>query len=121
MKSRNIFCSLMTLAVLTSTAAQSIAGRVEGPGVDHESCAARSTVTYYDVFRAGQLAEVVIQGDGETDLDLYVYDENGNLIASDTDNSDLCVVRFSPKWTGRFRIVVKNLGTVYNRYVLRAN
>ena len=58
--------------------------------------------------------------DGDTDLDLYVYDENGILIASDTDSTETCVVRFWPKWTGAFRIEVRNLGTVYNRYEIVA-
>jgi len=60
-------------------------------------------------------AAIVISGDGDTDLDLFVYDANGNLIGSDTDRSDDCVVRFQPYWTGTFRIEVRNLGSVYNR------
>jgi hypothetical protein len=73
----------------------------------------------YDVHRVAAHttdAAVVISGDGDTDLDLYVYDENGNLIGSDTDGSDDCVVRFNPRWTGVFRIEVRNLGSVYNQY-----
>lgn len=41
-----------------------------------------------------------------TDLDLYVYDENLNLIDldNDPDNDALCTV--APRWTGPFKIVV---------------
>lgn len=73
------------------------------------------------VFRAGEDAVVTVQGDGDTDLDLYVYDENGNLIAKDDDNTDDCVATFTPRWTGRFYIVVVNRGSVYNTYHLQTN
>ena len=61
---------------------------------------------------------VAILGDGDTDLDLYVYDENGNEIVSDTDGTDQCYVSWYPKWAGQFRIEIKNLGRVSNQYCL---
>ena len=54
-------------------------------------------------------------------LGYHFYDENGNLIDSDTDNTDQCVCTFTPRWTGRFTIRIKNLGRVYNRYTLYTN
>lgn len=41
-----------------------------------------------------------------SDLDLYVYDENGNLIASDAEPDDYPHVLVSPKWTGQFTAVI---------------
>lgn len=72
-------------------------------------------------FRGGEAAIISLSGDGDTDLDLYVYDENGNLVASDTSGKDDCRVRFFPKTTGNFKIKVKNLGNVYNRYLFVTN
>lgn len=40
------------------------------------------------------------------DLDIRLYDQNGNLIDSDTDNDSMPVVEVSPKWTGRFKLRV---------------
>ena len=80
---------------------------------------AYSTDTYVQRFYAGESVWIRVRGDGDTDLDLYVYDENGNLIDSDTDTDDKCLCIFTPKWTGRFTIKVKNLGNVYNRYYIR--
>ena len=68
-----------------------------------------------------EIAEILVSGDGDTDLDLYVYDENGNLITSDTDYTDDCYVRFCPKWTGPFRIKIVNRGGVYNNYIILTN
>ena len=76
----------------------------------------------YDLFRVrcygGEVTTIVVSGDGDTDLDVIVYDENGRLIASDTAYGDDCVVRFRPRWTGTFQVKVVNLGYVHNNYVL---
>ena len=82
---------------------------------------AQSTDVYNVTFRGGELAMVIVVGDGDTDLDLYIYDNNGNLIESDTDYSDDCVCTWTPRWTGNFRIKIKNRGNVYNSYILRTN
>lgn len=81
---------------------------------------AHQTDIYTKTFRAGSKAEVLVVGDGDTDLDLYVYDENGNLIASDTDYTDRCYISFYPRWTGTFTIKIKNRGNVYNNYCIAA-
>ena len=70
-------------------------------------------------FYADEEVLIWVKGDGDTDLDLYVYDENGNLIDSDTDEIDICFCKFTPRWTGKFTIKVKNLGDVFNEYRIR--
>lgn len=69
----------------------------------------------------GQVAEVAISGDGDTDLDLFIYDENGYLVCSSTLYGDTEYCSWIPKWTGQFRIVVKNYGPVYNAYRMWIN
>lgn len=96
-------------------------GAVNGPARAIERVYANSTDTYSLSFVSGYLAEVLVSGDGDTDLDLYVYDSNGNLIASDTDYSDDCYVSWVPRWTGRFIIKVVNRGGVSNRYAIMTN
>lgn len=96
-------------------------GSVNGPSRHYDTVAANSTDTYNISFVAGELAEILVSGDGDTDLDLYVYDSNGNLIEKDADYSDDCYVRWVPKWTGRFIVKVVNRGPLYNRYVIMTN
>lgn len=96
-------------------------GRVGGPGRTVTSVEARSIDTFTIVFRGGEEASIVVDGDGDTDLDLFVYDENGNEIVRDDDRTDTCVVRWTPRWTGKFTVRVANLGRVYNRYVMVTN
>jgi hypothetical protein len=60
---------------------------------------------------------VTIRGDGDTDLDCWLYGPNGELVSSDTDGTDFCVLR-SPG-LGTHRVVIRNYGYVYNDYIVR--
>lgn len=96
-------------------------GAVNGSIVRKDKVLAGHTDVWNITFRGQEQAYVVVSGDGDTDLDLYIYDENGNFITSDTDSTDDCVVSFNPRWTGNFKIKIKNLGNVYNCYTLVTN
>ncbi len=66
-----------------------------------------------------ETTRIRLSGDGDTCLELRVYDENGNLVASDTYGyGDDRQVVIRPYWTGSFRIKIRNLGSVSNNYVL---
>jgi hypothetical protein len=80
-----------------------------------------SNITYKLPFKAGQDAYIYVSGDGSTDLDLYIYDEKGNLISYDERDSDECEVLWRPKWTGAFIIKVVNRGRASNRFYLATN
>lgn len=112
------------LAMITDVEAMTAKGQVprSQAGVIHwDRVAARRTDVYDINFAGGEPAAVYIEGDGDTDLDLYVYDENGNLICSDTDYTDRLLCTWNPRWTGPFRIKIQNRGNVYNAYGLVTN
>lgn len=96
-------------------------GSVNGPSRHYDSVNGNSTDRYQISFIANEVAEILVSGDGDTDLDLYVYDSNGNLIVKDDDYTDDCYVRWVPAWTGRFIVKIVNRGPVYNRYALLTN
>lgn len=116
---------LLALADLTArkleAPTEETRGALGGPKQFVDRVNAHSWVQYYCDFAGGYFAEVAVIGDGDTDLDLYVYDQNYNLIASDTDYTDRCYVSFTPAWTGRFYIKIVNRGNVYNRFTLLTN
>ncbi|MBM4073454.1 MAG: hypothetical protein FJ271_31700 [Planctomycetes bacterium] len=113
--------SLLGLVGVLGLAGAVEAGRIPGPGIDTRRCEAYSSVTYHDTFRGGELAVVSIVGDGDTDLDVFVYDRFGNLIVQGIGLTDRETVRWVPRSTGTYRIVVRNLGGVWNRYSLATN
>jgi hypothetical protein len=96
-------------------------GRVGGPASHYDEVLARTTDVYTMSFRGGEWAEIRVRGDGDTDLDCYVYDQNGNLIDSDTDYTDYCILGWVPRWTGSFTLRIQNLGWVWNGYILVTN
>jgi hypothetical protein len=113
---------ILELITATNKTISATRGRTFGPAYCERKVYSNSTCTDYILFEGGSKAEVAISGDGDNDLDLYVYDENNNLIAKDDDYTDRCYVSFYPKWEGSFKIVVKNRGSrVYSNYILRSN
>jgi len=96
-------------------------GVVDGPINQKDRVEARTTDLYKLTFRGGELARIAVIGDGDTDLDLYVYDESGNEIAKDVDRTDRCLVEWTPRRTGQFQVRIVNLGRVHNQYLLITN
>jgi hypothetical protein len=113
--------AMTALMVALATVPLATAGRVPMPGEHDKVVPTFGTVHYTDWFRGGETAVVRVKGDGDSDLDLYVYDENGNLVGADRDSTDNCLVIWKPRWTGKFTIKVVNCGPMANRYQLRTN
>ena len=113
---------LVACVCLTGLFAASAQARPVGPQISHpDRVLAYGVNTYYVECWGGEYCEFAIVGDGTTDLDLYIYDENYNLIGSGTSYSDIEIVGFTPRWTGTFIIEVHNLDGVYNDYGLGSN
>ena len=111
--------TVCSFALLALTATLATAGGPNGRTVD--TVRAYSSDSYTLTFRGDERATVIVSGDGDTDLDLFVYDANGNLVASDDDFTDDCVASWVPRWTGQFRIVIRNRGEVFNTYRMLTN
>ncbi|MEA5477806.1 hypothetical protein VB774_09255 [Pseudanabaena galeata UHCC 0370] len=52
------------------------------------------------------------------DIDLQLYDDNGNLVASDTKDDDTPVVRITPRWNAQFtiRVIMSSCSNAPCRY-----
>jgi hypothetical protein len=112
------------LAIIDMVASSVVAtrGSFGGPKATSTVVRAKGRDRFLPVsFYGGELAEVGIVGDRDTDLDLYVYDQHGNVICQRTSAYDTEYCSWYPKWTGPFTIEVRNYGRVANRYVLLTN
>ncbi|NOH97516.1 hypothetical protein [Vibrio sp. 99-70-13A1] len=109
------------LAMISEIESVKTRGRTSGPAISTDRVEAGATDTYYIRYRGDRLAELMIIGDGDTDLDVYVYDERGNSICKDDDYSDKMYCSWVPAWTGEFEIKIKNRGNVYNVYDILTN
>ena len=79
------------------------------------------TDVYTMTFRANEPVMVAITGEGVSDLDLTVEDEGGHRICASDGPTDDEICRWTPRWTGAFRVRVRNLGAVANEYRLWSN
>ena len=82
---------------------------------------AGNTDLYDLMFVDGSEATVLVGGDGDTDLDLYVLDALGNEVCVDDDVTDVMGCAWTPTHTGEFQVAIENLGDVYNEYVLQTS
>ena len=107
--------------LIDETAAMGTTAGAGQPKTHQDTVQPAATDVYSIVFSGGQLAEAGIAGDGDSDLDLLVYDENDHLVCRSTGSSDREYCRWWPRWTGPFRIEIQNLGTVSNLYRVATN
>ncbi|MEE3314146.1 MAG: hypothetical protein VZR56_08310 [Treponema sp.] len=90
-------------------AKKSTRGASSGALYDSYFAYANGGTTYYDwFFDANRVAEVGVHSLDGADLDLYIYDENGNLIIADTGCERNAYCSFKPYFTTKFRVIVKN-------------
>jgi hypothetical protein len=122
-KSRRLFFTcVIALAGLTGSGmlgpvgSTAVAANRDGKMVGTDRVLAHRTDVYKVRFYGGLTAKVWVKGDGDTDLDVYVYDSRGRLVACDTDPDDLCIVNFTPDFTQTYEIRIVNRGDVYNNY-----
>lgn len=66
----------------------------------------------------GETVKVQLTGDGDTDLDLYVYDENGKLISKSETYSDREYAYITANMRTSITVKVVNRDDVYNDYDL---
>jgi len=97
-------------------------GRAEGPLRHRDEVRAQATDIYRDLhFRSGELAEVMVIGDGDTRLELAISDDGDQEICRKIGYANILSCSWVPRFPGAFTIRVANLGRVYNRYDLYTN
>ena len=72
-------------------------------------------------FSGGEMAAVYVEGVGKGDIDLFVYDEDENLICVDTDTADAGLCKWIPEDDGVFILRINDTSPVQREYVLLTN
>ncbi len=66
----------------------------------------RSTILRTTLYAGNDYRLVASGCEDSFDVDLAVYDEDGNLVGEDSDYTNLAVVAVTPRWTGTFYLKV---------------
>ncbi|MFN3973629.1 MAG: hypothetical protein ACK4L4_20260, partial [Gemmobacter sp.] len=72
-------------------------------------------------FEGGAYAEVYVEARNRSDLKLFVEDDRGRLVCSDTDVSHIAYCGWRPGMTAGFTIRVENRGPQRANYALMTN
>jgi len=105
------------------TAARSVMarGRDGGPTSWVRDISAYSSVSYRITANGGYVWNMIAAGDGDTDVDMEIFDQNGNLICRDISPYSRAQCSLTPAWTGPFTVRITNLGSVWTRTLFVTN
>ena len=106
--------TLFALAMLCSVRAEGVKATDEGEGAEFQG----KTVEMKDkgefaiilAFSAGKEVIATTKGDKQTDVHLFVYDENKQLVGKDTSPGPKCELKFTPVKDEKFKLLVRNSG-----------
>ncbi len=92
-------------------------GRIGGAWSQSSSLAGGRTDSWEIAFTGGSYAGLAVVGNGSSDLDIVVTDENGNVICFEGGPEASLYCDFVPSWDGFFYVAIENSGgnpTVYD-------
>lgn len=109
------------VALADDVAKSGTRGGSYGPGIKRNTVVSTNGTDSYRIqFNGGEQAVVYAKGDGDSDLDMFVYNQNGQLVCRDEDPDDEMLCRWTPSYTGTYTVRIRNLG-VANMYTIRHN
>lgn len=109
------------LALIEDAQAESSRGRV-GEVVRLESRLPAGMTDVWEIpFQGNSLAELAILGDGVSNLDVSISDENGDAVCHQVGLSDTLYCDWLPARDGYFYVTVQNTGDAQSRYQLLTN
>jgi hypothetical protein len=109
------------LGLIADAMAETARGRIGGAVQWLSRLPAGQTDVWEIPFYGNSYAEIAVYGDGDTDLDVAITDENGNVFCYDVSGADSLYCDFTPAWDGYFYVTVQNMGGVRNSYHLMTN
>ncbi|MDB5313901.1 MAG: hypothetical protein JWO38_8103 [Gemmataceae bacterium] len=106
--------AVMTLVVLGGGRAEDTKPADEGKGAEFTGktfeMKDKGTVAILLSFPAGKEFEATTKGEKETDVHLFVYDQDGKEVGKDTSPGPNCSVKVTPPKDGKYKLLVKNSG-----------
>lgn len=111
----------MLVGLIEDVEAEGSRGRIGGASRTLSRLPGGQTDVWKVPFYGNSYAEVSVLGDGDSNLDVLITDENRNTICYDVSWSDKVYCDFVPAWNGYFYITVKNTGRKRNSYYLLTN
>lgn len=110
--------ALILLATLIPSIA--LADPTMGPATHRDVVSPGEVDQHYIYLNGRETTRFVVQGDGDGDIDCFIFDDNDRLVARDSDQFDNCLIDVTPRYTAQFSIKVVNNGRIASAYFMRA-
>jgi hypothetical protein len=106
--------ALFALAVLCGVRAAEVKPTDEGKGDEFKGKSVemkdKGEFAVILAFSAAKEVTATTKGDKETDVHLFVYDEDKKEVGKDTSPGPKCEVKFTPAKDGKYKLLVRNSG-----------
>ena len=112
---------VLAIAITLNAIAPTYAGAIGGSRYGDYTIRPFSTHSFQIAFRGGEYARVTVNGNRNTDLDLYIYDQWGRQVDFDDDGTDYCVAEWYVRDTAYFTVTIVNRGRYFNSYSISTN
>jgi hypothetical protein len=113
---------LFTLVVLGTVRADDVQPTDEGKAAEFKGKSfdlkAKGEAAILLTCPAGKEVTATTKGEKETDVHLFIYDEDKKEVGKDTSPGPKCEVKFTPAKDGKFKLLVRNLGPGENKVTL---
>lgn len=113
------FLSLsLSLLFVTSIAS---ADPLRGDITDRDVLFPGGEITYKIAVEGGRaMTRFKVEGDGDSDIDCFVYDSDGDLVERDITSSSSCSIDVQPRYISTYIIKVRNVGDDVSAYTFWA-
>jgi hypothetical protein len=114
LKTRLAAATVFALAVLLPVRGDDVKPSDEGKAAEFKGktieMKAKDEAAILLSVEAGKEYEATTKGDKDTDVNLFVYDQDGKEVGKDTSPGPKCSVKFTPKKEGKFKLLLTNTG-----------
>ena len=97
------------------------AGNVNGPNLMADSVKAYNHYTYNVIFAGAKSAKIEVKGYGTTNINCAIYNSENEQISVYNSHKGYCEFNWVPKNTSTYKIIIKNLGSNTNYFVIETN
>ncbi|MFO0845125.1 MAG: hypothetical protein U0797_22515 [Gemmataceae bacterium] len=110
----------LTLVALGTATRLAQAGRIGGPMADFGTVPAGRSIFFDIPFAEGAPAAIAVMGNGPGNVELYVYDGDGNVTVG-TGMAERRVATVNVYRSGVFRVELRNTGAVDSNVLIGTN
>jgi len=120
-----VLAALFGLVVLCGTRAADTTPTDEGKAADFKGktydLKEKGEVVITLTFASGKKAAITVKSEKKSDVNLFVYDADKKQVAKDDSPGPDCALSFEPKVSGKYTLIIRNLGPGDNKSALKVS